>query len=254
MEFTLKTYENFLKTLSENEIPVYGIGDWIKLKPSRGIMLRHDVDRKAKKSLKIAIPEDRYGIHSTYYFRIVKASFKSDIIRIIRSLGHEIGYHYEDLSLAKGNYEKAVKLFEKHLTKIRSIASVKTISMHGRPLSPYDNRDLWEKYNFEDYGVLAEAFLSVDYSDMYYFTDTGRSWSNNSVNLRDKVKSNLDFELKNTNDLIEFILNNRSSKIAIITHPERWSDGFFEHCFDYLKDSMINLIKKALKRIRKNAV
>lgn len=253
MDFTLKRYEDFLKELSKNKILVYGIAEWIKIKPSCGILLRHDVDRKPGNSLKVARLENKYGIRSTYYFRIVKASFNPVIIKDIENLNNEIGYHYEDLSLAKGNFKDAVKLFESHLKKIRNIASVKTISMHGRPLSPYDNRNLWGKYNFENYKISGEAFLSIDYSDMYYFTDTGRSWSNKSLNLRDNVRNSLQFEIRNTIDLIEFILNNKDSKIAIIIHPERWSDRFTEHIINYLKDSVINFIKIILKQIRKNA-
>jgi len=124
--------------------------------------------------------------------------------------------------------------------------------MHGRPLSPYDNRDLWKTYNFEDYKISGEAFLSIDYSDMYYFTDTGRSWSNDSLNLRDNVNKSLQADLKNTASLIQFILNNKNTKIAVITHPERWSNNFFEHLINLLKDSVINMIKRIIKLIRKN--
>ena len=28
-------------------------------------------------------------------------------------MGHEIGYHYEDLSIAKGDVDKAIEYFEK---------------------------------------------------------------------------------------------------------------------------------------------
>lgn len=253
MDFTFKTYEDFLKKLSENKIPVYGIAEWLISKPKRGILLRHDVDRKPKNSLKIAELEKIYNILSSYYFRIVKSSFNSSIIKNIKNFNHEIGYHYEDLSLAKGDYKEAIKLFENHLNQFREICPITTISMHGRPFSPYDNRDLWKKYNFEDYKISGEAFLSIDYSNMYYITDTGRSWSSDSVNLRDHVKNNLYADLKNTQELIQFILDNKDAKIAVITHPERWSNTFVEHLINSLKDSVINMIKRIIKKIRKNA-
>ena len=53
----------------------------------------------------------------------------------IPDLGHEVGYHYEVLSKANGNYERAIKLFEQELSKFRKIVDVKTICMHGSPLS-----------------------------------------------------------------------------------------------------------------------
>jgi len=45
-------------------------------------------------------------------------------------LGHEIGYHYEVLSKANGDYETAVELFEQELSEFRKITDVKTICMH----------------------------------------------------------------------------------------------------------------------------
>ena len=56
--------------------------------------------------------EKNLNIKSTYYFRIVKGSNNPKVINEITALGHEIGYHYEDLTLAKGNYKIAIKLFE----------------------------------------------------------------------------------------------------------------------------------------------
>ena len=86
--------------------------------------------------------EHGLGIQSTYYFRVLY-TFKPEIIGKIRDLGHEVGYHYEVLSKANGDYEKAVELFEQELSEFRKIVDVKTISMHGSPLSRYDNRDLY---------------------------------------------------------------------------------------------------------------
>ena len=63
-------------------------------------------------------------------------------------MGHEIGYHYEDLAMAKGNYEKAILSFEQNLAKLRHIVPVETICMHGSPLSKFDNRKIWEKYDY----------------------------------------------------------------------------------------------------------
>ncbi len=112
------------------------------------VVLRHDIDRKLGNALRMAELEHELGIQSTYYFR-VPYTFKPDIIRKI--LGHEVGYHYEVLSKAKGDYEKAIELFEQELNEFRRIADVKTISMHGSPLSKYDNRDLWKRYDFKEF-------------------------------------------------------------------------------------------------------
>lgn len=250
MDFTLKKYRKLLENIQSSGFETYGILDWFEQKPDSGVLIRHDVDRRANNSLKVAKLEKELGIKSTYYFRITSGSFKPVIIKAIKDLGHEIGYHYEDLSIAKGHYDEGIKLFQKHLKQFEGLANVKTIAMHGSPLSKYDNRDIWEKYDFKKYGVEAEAFLSIDYKDVYYFTDTGRSWSS-EANLRDKVDSDLDKKIDTTDELIKFIKENKGQKFAVVSHPERWDDNLLEWSISYAKDRSINIIKLILKNLRK---
>ena len=42
--------------------------------------------------------ENTIGIKTSYFFRTVDQVFDETIIEKIVSLGHEIGYHYENLS------------------------------------------------------------------------------------------------------------------------------------------------------------
>jgi hypothetical protein len=246
-DFTLEKYEHLIKIIEENKISVYGVKRWQELRPVGGILLRHDVDRKPRNALKVAELERKFGIASTYYFRMTRSSFDETVIKRIYEMGNEIGYHYEDLSLAKGNYEIAEKLFHKHLEQIRAIAEVETIAMHGSPLSSYDNRDLWKKFDFADFGIVAEAYLSIDYSDIYYLTDTGRTWGQTQANIRDKVKQGLAADIRTTNDLRDFIIGNKDKKIALVMHPERWEDKLSGWIIQYFKDIGANVIKRFLK-------
>lgn len=249
-DFTIEKYEELLRAIKQSDISVYGVKKWQELKPSRGILLRHDVDRKAGNSLKIAETENKYNIQSTFYFRIKKSSFNEIIIKRIYELGHEIGYHYEDLSIAKGNYDQAFELFQKHLAKLRELVPVKTISMHGRPLSRYDNRDVWNKFSFIELGILGEAYLSINYEDTYYFTDTGRSWNPDAANLRDKVKFGLTEQINTTDELGNFIQENKDKKIAIVSHPERWARNMFDYYSSLSFDLSVNIIKGFIKIVR----
>jgi len=250
-DFTLEKYEQLIKTIKENKIAVYGVKKWQELKPAGGILLRHDVDRKPRNALKVAELEHKLGIVSTYYFRITKSSFDEAVIKRIYELGNEIGYHYEDLSLAGGDYEKAIKLFEEHLLKLRNVVPVETIAMHGRPFSPYDNRDLWRRFNHRDFGILADAFLDVDYSGMHYLTDTGRTWGQTKANIRDKVKNALTADVDSTGSLILFVKNNANKKIALTMHPERWTGSFPEWVLASLKDFTADIVKRMyLKTVR----
>ncbi len=246
-DFTVKAYCELLRNLKNSGVSVYTIEAWVNEEPVKGVLIRHDVDRKHKNALKIAQIEADFGIKTTYYFRFT-SSFDEETIKKISDLGHETGYHYEDLSEARGNYERAIELFKKHLEKLRTITEVKTITMHGRPLLPWDNRDLWEKYNYKDFGILAEAYLDIDYSQIYYFTDTGRTWGQTKANLRDTVKSCLQVDIGRTENLIKFLRENKESKVALVMHPERWEDNIVKWVIQLIKDRSCNLIKCVLRR------
>ena len=56
------------------------------------------MDRLPGNSLKTALLENNFGIRATYFFRTIPQTFKPEIIKEIADLGHEIGYHYENLS------------------------------------------------------------------------------------------------------------------------------------------------------------
>jgi hypothetical protein len=250
-DFTLDAYENLLKIISNKQIPTFTILDHYNNRPVSGITIRHDVDRKAHNSLLVARLENKYGIKSTYYFRMTKESFQPNIIKEIANLGHEIGYHYEDLSTARGDIKKAFTLFEANLKKLREISKIESIAMHGSPLLPWDNRDLWKHKYFTDFALKCEALVSIDYTRSYYITDTGRSWSGSSVNIRDHVESLATPKIASTTDLISLILKNPEIRLALVMHPERWTNSKIEWTTQLFKDTFINLAKRVAKTLWK---
>lgn len=156
--------------------------------PSPGtVMLRHDVDARPENSLRCARMEQTLGINGTYYFRTVPGAWSEDVIREIHHLGHETGYHYEDLAAARGNLDKAIRRFEENLAKLRRLVPVETICMHGSPVSKHDNRLLWEKYDYRDYGIIGEPYLDIDFQAVTYLTDTGRRWNGDKYSIRDRI-------------------------------------------------------------------
>jgi hypothetical protein len=121
--------------------------------------------------------------------------------------------------------------------------------MHGRPLSKYDNRDLWKSYDFEDYGIIGEAYLSAG-EKLNYFSDTGRNWGNKN-SLRDFIPGKNDMSnLGNTNDLVNVIKDGTLNNFYILSHPERWSSNIFYWGFYSGIDMTSNMGKRALKVIR----
>jgi hypothetical protein len=251
IDFTMKQYSLYLLAIKKNFKKSITFNNFFSKKPNKKFcIIRHDVDRKPKNALKMAELENYHGVKSTYYFRTKKGVFNKKIIKQIYSLGHEIGYHYESLSDTNGDFEKALEDFTSNLKNLRKIVPITTISMHGRPLSPYDNRDIWKNpYNNKilknKLKIKGEVYLDIDYSDILYISDTGRNWDSSKDNIRDTVYSNISEQIKSSSDLIKKIQTTNTNMI-ILTHPERWSNSYFDYSFQLTADLLINTIKKAL--------
>ena len=210
MDFTLELYKYLFEMLQSQRYKIIRFDDSFSctgyINRSKTTILRHDVDLLPHNALAMAQLEHDLGIRGTYYFRIVPESFDAGIIERIAAMGHEVGYHYEDVSLVakavgsggekrrNGETEKrrvvdqqkihitdtpthpdyakassgrrysgslnnlppylidrAMESFVKNLETMRKVADIKTICMHGSPMSKYDNRLLWINYNYSDY-------------------------------------------------------------------------------------------------------
>lgn len=252
LDFTLNMYEKLCRTILDSGFIAVTVHDYLDLNPSdqQTIILRHDVDRSPQRALQIAKLEQQYGIKSSYYFRTSKSVFNPDIIQRIYQLGHEIGYHYETLAECNGDYDKAISLFSSELAMFRQICPVTTICMHGRPLSKFDNRDIWQKYDFRDYGLIGECYLSIDYHKVLYLSDTGRTWHPNRYNVRDQVTGQSLPELDTTEDLIDYILKGVNKPLCLLTHPNRWTNSSFGWTGEWLFDQFANQVKRLLILLR----
>ena len=251
-DFTLKKYAEYLKAIKSNGIPFFTYRDFMLNKDLREFSLvRHDVDRKPKRALDMARLENELGVVATYYFRTKPVSFKPDIIREIESLGHEIGYHYECLSDTNGDINKAIELFKKELEKLSNIVEISTCSMHGRPLKPYDNRDIWrskQNHNIltNELKLIGEIYLDIDYSEIAYINDTGRNWTSGKSNVRDKVNSNVNADFDNDKMLLSFFREGKHKKIVFQIHPERWTNNPVAWAKQQFLDWGINQAKNLL--------
>ncbi|MBN2662995.1 MAG: hypothetical protein JXR68_05045 [Bacteroidales bacterium] len=250
MDFSINKYKQFVQFLKDFNIPVYGLLQWHQKQPDFGVLLEHHVDKRPENSLKIAKIEHKFGISSTYFYRSSKKCFKSEILSNVSKLGHEIGYHYNDYTQNKGDIELTKKSFSENLNKFRKITQVFSVAMYGIPNRKFDARKMWENFILSDFDLKVRAYIEVDYSDIYYFADTGRTWSSVGNNINDKVVSNRIADIKTTDDLIDFIKNNKDKKIAVVIHPKRWSDGIIEHFYVFFKDLIIRTFKKTLMIFR----
>jgi len=249
-DFTVRKYSELLQAFKNAGYEFQTVKDFLQCPLDRVIIMRHDVDRIPRNALRMALVEHKYNIYSTYYFRTRSKIFNIDIINQIYYLGHEIGYHYEDFDIEKGNIDKAYISFKKNLNRLRSIVPIQTVCMHGSPMSKWDNTTIWEKYNYRELGVIGEPYFDIDYSNVFYLTDTGRKWNNINSNIRDRVNSSLKYNINRTDDIILVIKENiLPNKIMINIHPHRWFNNIIFWYYELIYQGIKNMIKqKYLKK------
>lgn len=246
MDFTINEYKRLLTALLNTGIQFQRFDNFILNPVDEAIVLRHDVDARNLHSLRFARIQNELGIKGTYYFRMVKGSFDVSIVKEIAAMGHEIGYHYEDMDFAKGNSDLAIEFFEKHLNSLREHAEIRTLCMHGSPRSKFDNRDIWKVISYRNYGLIGEPYFDVNYDKVYYLTDTGRSWGGRSVSVRDKVSTQVNWPVvSSTREIIHLAESGQFPRKVIFNfHPQRWSDSYYEWGQEWVLQNVKNMIKR----------
>lgn len=245
-DFTPDAFGRILDALAARRYRIVTVREWARGTADGVAVIRHDVDRRPANALVLAALEAARGLRVTYYFRTVPTAFDARVIREIAAMGHEIGYHYEDLSAADGHADAARRSFAANLSRFDSLADVKTVVMHGAPLSRHYNLDFWQFATLDEFGLEAEAALT-DYSRCTYFTDAGRSWRSRA-NLRDLPPGAAfgPVSVRSSNDLCRYIRQVAPPRIAINAHPERWDQGLPPWCMQWTIDAGANLVKRAL--------
>ena len=293
MDFTIKTYQHLLKSLINQGYRFQTVAEFLEKPKEKVIMLRHDVDAKKLNSLQFAKIQHEAGVKGTYYFRMVPQSYDEQVIREIAGMGHEIGYHYEEMDLAGSKFkdhssrfsvhssqireddliDEAIKIFESNLEQLRKLYPVRTICMHGSPRSPYDNKAIWKKYNYRDWGIIGEPYFDIDFSDVFYLTDTGRRWDGDKVSIRDKVNGRRplmseqenpaenhsfqsgtpDFPVFHSTDQIIRAAEIKAlpKRIMLTFHPQRWTNSPLPWLWELLFQNLKNQVKAYKIRKRK---
>jgi hypothetical protein len=245
MDFTLDIYKELLASLSKGDYTFQTFDEFINSPEKNAVVLRHDVDLLPQNSLAFAKIQAKLGISGTYYFRAVPESWNESVIKEIKDLGHEVGYHYECLTTCNGNLEKGIQDFQKNLNNLRKLAPVSTICMHGSPMSKFDSKDLWKTYNYADFQITGEPYFDVDYNSIFYITDTGRKWDGHTASVRDRVATNFTQTFHSTCDIITAINSNVFPKSAMFTfHPQRWSDNKLMWGKELVLQNVKNVVKK----------
>ena len=253
-DFSLDIYRELLETLQARGYQMITYADYCHgVRPEKYVILRHDVDARPMNSVRTAQLEHSMGIRASYYFRVGKTSNIPDVIRTIVNLGHEIGYHYEDLSECNGDMEAAWSHFKTWLRYFRTYYAVETICMHGAPTSKWDGKELWKKYNYKTLGVIGEPYLDTDFSDVVYLTDTGRCWDGYKVSVRDKIPQHQDewaaqgWVWHTTKEMIPDIEMERfPAHVMITTHPQRWTNNRKSWYEERITQALKNIVKRLI--------
>ena len=256
MDFTIDTYKALLASLQSANYDFLTFNEFVSSELSKKIVLRHDVDLLPQNSLRFAKIQYESGISGSYYFRAVPESWDDKIIQEIEDLGHEVGYHYENMDTCNGNVDIAWDDFRYNLDKLRKLVDVKTICMHGSPRSKFDNKELWSKYDYKNLDIIGEPYYDVDFDRVFYLTDTGRRWDGWKTSVRDKVPQQEEWKnqglvFHSTQDIIDTFNRGRSlsgvevpNNIMFTMHPQRWYNSTLPWVKELVLQSAKNQIKK----------
>lgn len=280
LDFTFDKYKEILEVISKSNYEVFGIKDFLltKNKPDKVLIVRHDVDVNPFEQIKYSKLEREYGISTTYYFRYTKKIFNKAVINEIYALGHEIGYHYEVLTKARGDLEKSIQIFREELHHYQKEWNTVTVCPHGgaylenvngyslkdlltlilkfftkkEVFSKWNNVDIWDNYSAADFGLIGDAYRSIDFDNILYLSDTGRSWGDNYKRV-DKVTSsvNIVFPIIKSDDVIRLISSESVDNIYLLIHFEQWKDNLKDWLFWYISQLIRRNGKKILFNIRK---
>ena len=296
MDFTITKYTQLLKSLHNAGFFFQTFTEFINRPKDKVVILRYDVDLLPENSLRFAKIQAELGIKGSYYFRAVPESWDEKIIREIAGMGHEVGYHYENMDVAFGKakgksikakgkslnlpagkvgvkvekgskeYEKLLDLayqdFCENLENLRKLVPVSTICMHGSPRSQFDNKAIWEKYDYKSLGLIGEPYYDINFNDVFYLTDTGRRWDGWKVSIRDKVPQQEEWNKQglvfhSTRDIINTIEKGRllsgvevPNKIMFTFHPQRWHDKAFPWFKEFVMQNLKNQVKGFLIKMR----
>ncbi len=253
-DMTFSSYETLLEASLRAGRTIGTVADHLEGKLGEfALILRHDVDRRVEKSLALAKREHRRSIRASYYFRRHGERSPSAAIRRIAGLGHEVGFHYESLSRAKGDRVEALRQFERDLAAMRALAPVRTACMHGAPLSRWNNGDLLRGLDLAAFGLLGDAFLSFEGRPILYLTDTGGRWGvGGGANLRDRIEGSASAGRTPPRRTAEVaaLIESYPGTLYLSVHPERWADGPVDLAYCTLVDALAANAKRTLRIAR----
>ena len=225
--FTLSGYHGLLselKAANGNFRSIQHIDE-----PSPGdVFLRHDIDFSVELALPMARVESQLGVPACYYVLLSApanpcTSNSIAAMQELRSLGHEIGLHY-DLSSYPSDPDRALARLEREAAFLSDLSGgeVNSIVMH----EPFrGHQDLFEQTSRWVNPTRAQK----NDTTMMYVSDSCRAWRDKSI---------LDY------------LSGASAKNKLLlnTHPESWLAIGGMHRLTYLESVLLPRVQEPSSR------
>lgn len=200
-DFTHEAYKGYLKELIRKKF-MFSFYDSFE-KEGKFVLWRHDVDFSPGRALELAKIESELGVISTYFiqphsrFYHLLEKENKEIFSEIKSLGHELGLHF-DISFYKEVNEKNLNmLLEKEKRLIDSFfeTDIKVFSFHNPTQFALDLGS-W------NCGGMINTYASYFKKNVTYGSDSNGIWRHNSI---------------------KEILNTNPRKLQFLTHPVWWT-------------------------------
>ncbi|WP_293283578.1 hypothetical protein [Oscillibacter sp.] len=175
MEFTCQAYRELLSLLRQRG---YAFRNYHNYEEApRCVILRHDVDTSLSQAVRLAELEAEEGVCSTWFvllrtdFYNVFSRAGAEALERIRSLGHEIGLHFDEASYVPAlEPEEVVQNIIKECGLLSALleTAVSTVSMH-RPSKATLEADFHIPAIVNSYGT-------TFFHDFKYLSDSCRRW------------------------------------------------------------------------------
>lgn len=174
-------------------------------KEKNEILWRHDVDFSLEEALNLATIENEEGVKSTYFFLLHNEFYNilerkaSDILLQIKSLGHQIGLHFDAHYYGIDNVSDLNKhlSFEKEILNKMFNLDIKVFSFHNTTPFLMSCTD-WA------YSGLINTYAEYFQTEVEYCSDSNGYWKYNR--------------------LLDVLEASDERKLQILTHPEWWTD------------------------------
>jgi hypothetical protein len=176
-QFTINGYMELIHRLTGSGFQFRPISSMIA-KQENCVYFRHDIDLSVSLAVNVAELESEVGISATYFILLTGPynPFHEEsvtAIRRLKSLGHEIGLHYDLKNWPENRQAANIKL-KNEIKILESIAEseVKAIVMH----EPFRGGEDFFAADVAVTGLINPTYYQKTDKDLCYVSDSCRAW------------------------------------------------------------------------------